>query len=455
MALILAPRTKKNKRPVSENQSGVALFLVIAAISVLAVLVTEFTFIAQVNQTMAYDGLDQLKAHYLAKSGFKLSLLRLKAYAQVKGVIKGITGGAAGGGGSVPGIPKQIIDKIWSFPFFYPIPTNIPGLSPSDRDKIQKFQKNSGLDGNFSAVIESESGKYNLNGILAGFNALTQPSPSPSASASPTPGASPSPTPSFDPQAAKDSLAQYIAQLVQNKSEKDSDFASEHRDFRVEDLMENISTWSDPTYEKANTSNFPSTGVKRAPFFSMSELHMIPPIDDEIFELIAPALTASATPGVNVNTIGEAALRGLVPQMKDEDVKEFFKFRDSEEDDNSFKNEDDFFKYLQNSVSGFGNNQRAVDDFKDSLQKRHIRIVVDESEFKITVQAQVNNATRLLEAWVTLTGKGSGANSGGTTPNPGSTPATSAPPLSGPGLIQGGAQDRPDSGLKVTFMRFL
>jgi type II secretory pathway component PulK len=450
----LIPALKKRK----ESESGVALFMVIASISVLAVLVTEFTFIAQVNQTIAYDGLDQLKAHYLAKSGFKLSLLRLKAYAQVKGVIKSMTGGqgAAPGGAGIPGVPKAIIEKIWSFPFFYPIPTNIPGLSMSEKDAITKFQKNSGLDGRFSAVIESESGKYNLNSILAGFSALAQPTPTatPTATPSPTAGASPTPTPTFDPEAAKQSLAQFIGQIIQNKSEQDSDFASEHRDFRLEDLMENISTWSDPTYERANLNNFQSvgTGVKRGPFFSVAELHMIPPIDDELFSLIAPALTVSATPGVNVNTIGEAALRGLIPQIKDEEVKEFYKFRDSEEEDNSFKNEDEFFKYLLQNVAAFANNQRVVDDFKDSLAKRHIRIVVDESEFKITVQAQVNNATRTLEAWVTLVGKGSGAT--GTNPNPAATPNPAVPPLSGPGL-QGGAADSRDSGLRVTFMRFL
>ena len=145
------------------RQSGVALFMVIAAISVLSIVVTEFAYIAQVNKKVAYDGLDQLKAHYLAKSGLKLSLLRLKAYQ----TIKGIAGGKAAA--AIPGIPKQVLEKVWSFPFFYPIPTNIPGLSQMDKDRIDKFQKTSSLDGKFSSIIESESSKYNLNLILAPF----------------------------------------------------------------------------------------------------------------------------------------------------------------------------------------------------------------------------------------------------------------------------------------------
>ena len=59
-------------------------------------------YIAQVNETLAFDGRDQLKAHYLAKSGFKLSLLRLKAYQQVKAYAETMAGGAGAAGG-VPG----------------------------------------------------------------------------------------------------------------------------------------------------------------------------------------------------------------------------------------------------------------------------------------------------------------------------------------------------------------
>ncbi|NDD91147.1 hypothetical protein EBZ37_03580, partial [bacterium] len=73
------------RRP-SENgrEGGVALFMVISAMTILAMLVTEFTYIAQVNSRMAFDSLDQVKAHYLAKSGFKISLIRIRAYQNLK-----------------------------------------------------------------------------------------------------------------------------------------------------------------------------------------------------------------------------------------------------------------------------------------------------------------------------------------------------------------------------------
>ena len=149
------------------DESGVALFMVISAMTVLTVLATEFTYVAQVNARMAIDSVDQIKAHYLAKTGLKLSLLRLRAYKQLKSMSKKSNNSNAGAnsGASASGfsIPQEMLDQIWSFPFVYPIPTELPGLTLSQKDEIKKFESESTLQGRFSATIESQSNKLNLN----------------------------------------------------------------------------------------------------------------------------------------------------------------------------------------------------------------------------------------------------------------------------------------------------
>ena len=107
--------------------------MVMAAISVLSILVTEFAYIAQVNQRMAYDSMDQVKAHYLAKAGVKLSLLRLKAYAQLKPDDRREQPDGASSSNPLAGaIPKSVLDKVWNFPFMYPLPA-LPGHDASPR----------------------------------------------------------------------------------------------------------------------------------------------------------------------------------------------------------------------------------------------------------------------------------------------------------------------------------
>ena len=143
----------RQETPGVSDTSGIALFMVISSVAVLTLLVTEFVYIAQINQSIAYGSLDQMKAHYLAKSGLKLSLLRIKAYTQVKSTAAKM-GGALPGGASV--IPQKLLQQIWAFPFMYPFPTSIPGMNIADKDAIEKFQKSSGLEGKYSALIESE-----------------------------------------------------------------------------------------------------------------------------------------------------------------------------------------------------------------------------------------------------------------------------------------------------------
>ena len=357
----LAQPPREKEEPVRDprRNSGVALFMVLAAVSVLSVLATEFTYIAQVNQKMAFDSLDQLKAHYLAKSGMKISLLRLKAYAQVKALIGSMSGGGAGapaGGGAMSAVPKQLLEQIWSFPFMFPIPTSLPGMSITDKEAIDDFTKNTGLEGQFSAKISSESAKYNLNRILAPFAAepsaspgpsgapSTNPNPSPSAGASPNvptanqPSGGPSAAASFSPDAARKTLNDFLAQILQNKFDTDEDFQSEYRDFRMDDLMDGIVSWADRTYQRRLTPDenvWPA--IKQAPFNTVSELHMVSPMNDDIYDLFATSLTVATTPGIDIDTMEETTLRALVPLMTPEEVQKFFTYRDSLDEDNLFK----------------------------------------------------------------------------------------------------------------------
>jgi len=430
--------------------------MVMAAVSVLAIVVTEFSYIAQVNERMAYDSMDQVKAHYLAKAGVKLSLLRLKAYAQLRQMTGGgSSGGAAGSNPLAGAIPKSVMDKVWNFPFMYPLPS-LPDMTMGQRDQIAEFTKGSSLEGKYTAVIQSESSKFNLNSILQGFQgtpASVTPAPSNSSSsppATPPPSTPPSAAPSFDPVAARKSLHDYLQDLMQGRFDTDDDFAREYRDYKLDDLVNYIALWADRSY--VTNVNFPEDVVqpKRAPFYSMTELHLIPTLDDDLYNLFSDGLTVARTPGININTMQDATLRGLIPQMNKDEVAEFFKFRDDTTVDNTFKKETDFWDYITKNVSAFRSDANQVNTVKTGLTQRGIRLVVDETEFKITVQATVNQAVRTFEVWVTLIG--TGATPAFTTP--GSTPSSkpSTPPLSGPGAQQ---TPVPDSGLRINFMRVL
>ncbi len=438
-----------NGSAAGRDETGIALFMVIAAMTILSVIVTEFTYVAQVNSRSTIDASDQLKAHYLAKTGYKLSLLRLRAYKEVK---------AFGGGSSgLPEVPKAIADQIWSFPFFYPIPANVPGLTVVMKDEIQKFQDESTLPGHFTATIESESNRVALNSILSAM----APVPAPSPSGKPRTGPSPGPSPSvkaekFDVEEARKGLREMLGQVIEDKAKADVDFAQEYRDLNLDELYDNILGWVDFSYQPKNSSG-KQQFYKRQPFYSLSELRMIYPMDDTLYDLIAPNFTPYSTPGINVNTVKEPMLRALLPKISDEEAKKFFEDRDSTEKDGKFKSADEFYKYVESNIGAY-RSSTALDEFKTKMQKQGIQILVDETIFKITVVAEVNKASRVLEAWVALESppaqKGKSGSSGGpggqdggaTGENPGGINPNSA--SSGP------SQQKPNAaGLRLLYMR--
>lgn len=450
----------KKKKP-----EGIALFMVMSAMTVLSLLVTEFVYTAQVNRHMAYDGLDQIRGLYIAKSGFKISLLRLKAYQLLAGLGKNNSGGAP-----PIKIPKQALEQVWKMPFIFPIP-ELPTMTMTQKDALKKFTDESGISGgSFTALIESDSSRFNLNAILKEYSAtVTAPPPannnnnnsnsgnnssggSQPNNTSGNPGGQQQNT--FDPAAVRDSLTQILSQLLREKMENDEDFAAEYRDFILDDFTNNLFSWIDRTFQGKGYGTKEVFRPKQAPMYSLSELRLIPPLDDTLFDLFAPALTVSHTNGVNVNTIPKSTFKALFgTRAKVEEVDEFYKYRDSEEEDHLFADEKAFWDYVKTNFSSFSGDQTKIDDFKTELAKRNIQILTDESIFKITVYAFVNQSTRVLEANVQLVSKQNN--------QPQSQPQQPQQPGQNPNQPPNNQNQPPqndpknDTGLKITFLRII
>jgi hypothetical protein len=316
------------------------------------------------------------------------------------------------------------------------------------KDEIEKYTNDSTLPGHFTATIESESNRISINSLLAAMAPVPSPSPSTKPSSQPSPNPSPSAkVEKYDVEEARKGLRELLGQLVEDKGKTDPDFAQEYSDLNLDELFDNILGWLDFSYQPKNSSGHQQF-YKRQPFYSLSELRMIYPMDDQLFDLFAPNFTSYSTPGINVNTIQEQMLRALLPRATDDEVKKFFEDRDATDKDGKFKAADDFYKYVEGNMAAY----RSLDDFKARMQKQGIQILIDETVFKITVVAEVNKASRVLEAWVTLdsqaspspspSGKptsGSGANnpnggSGGIAPNGGNSTDPNAQKTNAAGL---------------------
>jgi len=163
------------------GRRGMALLMVLTSIAVLTAVVVEFAYETHVDVTLATNARDELRAHYMARSATNLARLVLhfqnqfdNQSAQLGQAIAGATGGAAGAASLMPKIQlwKLIPVESGMINMFVGAaagapPDEIP-LAPSNPKPgapvpAQGLQSFGTYEGSFSASIEDEESKFNLN----------------------------------------------------------------------------------------------------------------------------------------------------------------------------------------------------------------------------------------------------------------------------------------------------
>lgn len=388
-----------------------ALFLVMASLALLTFLVTEFSYVSTVHSRLSYDYVDSLKAHYAAQTGLKFSLLRLKAFREMTMLAKGEAGSA------IPGLSPQVLNSIWQVPFRFPLPPNLPGMTLALKDQISKFQKESATDASWTAVISAETNKINLNLLVEGFNPTAEKNLKKKKStdgngddanqdgvnaATPSTAAQDSKEkpPTFSTEESRKSIRTQIQQIFEQKSNEDPYYANKLKTIDTDELIDNLTTWVDPFYSGQNRSGKQLIPYKRAPFYHISELRQIHPIDDEIFDLLTQVFTVGPKSAVNINTMQKALIQLLFPELKPDDVDEFLKYRDGPEEPHPFKDEEALWEYL-GKISGSFQGE-SLKEAKKSLVQRGISLTTLDSRFNIQITGTSRGASRRLEAFVIL-----------------------------------------------------
>lgn len=392
---------QKQPKPRARSESGIALFMVIAAMAMLVPIVAEMTYSIEINSRMAYNSIDNLKAYYLAKAAMKISLVRLRAYTQVKSFVdkpdnKQIK----------DALPKGTLDQIWKMPLIFPLP--IPkSAAMSETDAIKAFEKDSKLPGNYAANISGEGSKLNLNMLLVTTAQAPAAGASGASGAAPATGASGSTGATAAATGASGQAIDFapaiekaVDGLLEQKKNEDREFADVYRNVQGKDVVDAIKYYLKPDQPTSNLPGFKQFKPKLAPFYSLSELHLIPGFDDELYSLIEPSFTVYSTPGLNVNQITKRTLLSLFGPygMTDPEADEVLRHRDDPDVGQPWTNEDDFYQTI-NEKSVVGRNLTTV---KENFKSAGIQFITDEQTFKISVLANVGMSTRRLEAYVTI-----------------------------------------------------
>ncbi|MEK7355075.1 MAG: type II secretion system protein GspK [Bdellovibrionota bacterium] len=295
-----------------KDESGAALMMAIFTVTMLMVIATEIMYQTNVELVVSSQQINQLKAHYAAKAGVEISLLRIHIFRKAAAML----GDKA---------PLGMLDPIWRMPFSWP-PILPEDTSAVDKDQIAAAVKQSSMQAQYFATIDPEGGLIDINDL-----------------------ASPS-------KVIADATKEQLLQIFKSRVEGDEAFADKYRGFEFEKVVNNIVDWVDEDKTSLNGGDEAGQYPDRpndltppnAPFMTVDELHMVAELDDDLFEMLKNRVTVYGAKTINPNYAAKEVLMSLHPGINAENADKIIEERGKPErvKEGGFKDEADFVAFL-------------------------------------------------------------------------------------------------------------
>lgn len=318
-----------NKIVFKKGQNGVALLMAMFFVVIMTFLATSVSYDTLIEYSVSSQSVNRLRAYYAAKSGTELSLLRVLIYQKAMAALEEQTA-------SNPEIKEQIapqLDPIWQFPFAWPPTAFLPeDISKVERGLIEKLEKESIMGAQYTTSIEDEAGRIDINDLGSSSKKI------------------------------QEATKKQLLKIFEIEVENNDDFSDKYSSFDFEELVNNIQDWVDADSESANggdeksnyqdiISSFGNSNADFLPpnqaFKSIEELHMVPKMTDDIYNMLESRITIYGVMGININSAEKDVLMSLDSQITSEIADKVLERIASKEKGGPFKNSDDFTGFLQ------------------------------------------------------------------------------------------------------------
>jgi hypothetical protein len=378
------------------NQQGIAILMVMSAVVLLTTIMLSFGIDTSVNKIRTYNLEDKAQAKLTAESGIRFAMARLRLYKAGYNYIQNNE--------SLKKIAKpEILNTLWNFPFIYPVPI-LKTMNKIQKDAIEKFKSETLLSGSMRLNIGNISNKLNLNAIRVALFNQNQNEVKKDANGEPIEEEEPNADYNIESQLFKN-----FQSAFDNKVQNDEEFNDKYSGTEIQELISVLKTFvsDEDSLEDAGSvrSYFSKAEVtpKHAPLSSMQEMYSVPGWDDALVDLIKNEFTVHGAIMIDLNKITENMMRLLIPGITDEEIKDFFEYKNDPEDPKFFNSITDFKKY----ITSIGNIMSDEDFEKliEEFSKNNIKFGASPSLFKITSVGEKGRASYTLEAYVVMPAK--------------------------------------------------
>jgi type II secretory pathway component PulK len=390
----------RDLKKILNNQSGIALMMIMTAIILLMAIYGEFTFESKISRIKATNIMDKAQSKLLAESGVQLAMTRLRLYKEAFNKIE-----------SNPSakqmVPTQLLNQLWEVPFIFPVPVG-ENANRALKDTVDKFTKETLLEGEMKVTIQNISNRLNLNMLRID---MTKYNPD----ASVDDGQDDSSILNMADNAilsdvsVDQSLFFLLKKMVNDKKEKDEAFEDRYGNINYQEMLSSLkfymsdfgSMGRDPMATEAER-NFQEIKLtpKYGPLSSASELYAIPGWNDELIELIQNEFSVYPSTQIDFNKLTANMLKILIPNLTDDDVRQFFLWRDDPELPKFVNSKEDFKKYIVAQER-----LMADTDFDNRMklfEAKGISFGSNPNLFKVISEGSYNNSSYTLVAYVVL-----------------------------------------------------
>lgn len=139
---------------------------------------------------------------------------------------------------------------------------------------------------------------------------------------------------------------------------------------------------------------------KFGPLGSSSELYVIPKWNDELVEMINNEFSVYPSSQIDFNKITANMLRILIPNINDDEVRDFFLWRDDTEAPQAINSKEDFKKYVVTTSSLM--KEADFDERMKQFEDKGFSFGPNPTQFKIISEGTYNRANYTLVAFVVL-----------------------------------------------------
>ena len=150
--------SKVKFRPFS-NSSGVAIIIVMGAITIMTLLLASFSYFISVNKIRIYSNQDKRQARLTTEAGLNTAMAQLEIFKEAFNLYQKNK--------SVQStIPFNLLESALTQPFAYPIPVNKESLNLIQKTAIKDFEESTKLKGNLLMSISPITGFINPNSLM-------------------------------------------------------------------------------------------------------------------------------------------------------------------------------------------------------------------------------------------------------------------------------------------------